>query len=172
MNKQGLWYEVELGIVIGKNCKNVTKDQAMDYIAGYCVVLDMTCPESFYYARKNLLPWSIAKGFDTSTPVGSFVPKSSVKSPQNLRLWLKLNGKIRQNANTREMNFSIPHIISFMSKHFTLEEGDLVLTGTPGGVGTTNDGDVIEAGIENLGQVVFKVMQAAQPDMSSLVIFP
>ena len=129
----------------------------MNHVAGYCTVLDMTCPETFFYARERRLSWSICKGFDTSTPVGDFVPKDAVPDPQNLNLYLKLNGKLRQEGNTNDMSFTVPNMISFISRHFTLDEGDLVITGTPGGVDTVKSGDVIEAGIQSIGDVKFQV---------------
>ncbi len=103
------------------------------------------------------LPWSIAKGFDTSCPVGCFIPKDKIPDPQNTELWLKVNGVVKQQGNTSDMIFSVPYLISLISEHFSLEPGDLVLTGTPEGVGPVKSGDVIECGIPNVTEMSFNV---------------
>lgn len=130
----------------------------MDCVAGFSVALDMTDRQKQEQLKKKGLPWSVAKGFDTSCPVGTFVNKSEIdKEIQSLNIWLEVNGEIRQNGNTRDMLFSVPELISYISDIFTLEEGDLVLTGTPSGVGPVKSGDIIKAGIDCLPEILFEV---------------
>ncbi|CAF4129931.1 unnamed protein product, partial [Rotaria magnacalcarata] len=93
------------------------------------------------------LPWLLAKGFDTSCPCGDFIDKNEINLSSSVNLWLSVNGTKRQSGHTRDMIFSVPDIIAFISKYITLERGDLILTGTPAGVGSVKRGDQIEAGI-------------------------
>ena len=152
-----LHHEVELGVVIGRKGVDISESEAMDYVGGYVVTLDMTARDWQALAKKEGNPWSISKGFDTSCPVGNFIPKEAVPDPNSLELWCKVNGSMRQNGNTSDMVFKIPQIISYISQYFTLETGDLILTGTPEGVGPVVKGDTIEAGISQLSTMKFKV---------------
>jgi len=129
----------------------------MKVIAGYTIALDMTDRDKQEELKTKRLPWSICKGFDTSCPVGEFIPKENICSPDAVQLWLKVNGEMRQNASTKDMIFSVPEMISFISSIFTLEPGDLILTGTPSGVGPVTSGDVITAGIEGQSEISFAV---------------
>ncbi|KAH9079322.1 fumarylacetoacetate hydrolase family protein [Lactarius deliciosus] len=97
--------------------------------------------------KRKGLPWSTVKGFDTFTPISSFIPRSKVADPHNLNLWLKINGQIKQSGNTSNMIFRIPRLIQHISSIMTLEEGDLVLTGTPAGVGPLAAGDKVECAL-------------------------
>ena len=129
----------------------------MDYVGGYVLALDMTASDWHVRAKKEGTPWSIGKGFDTSCPVGNFIPKELVADPHSLNLWCEVNGVVRQNGNTSDMLFKIPQLISYISQIFTLETGDLILTGTPEGVGPVKAGDTIEAGLSTLSTIKFKV---------------
>ena len=140
-----LHHEVELGVVIGKKCKNVPQKNAMNYVLGYLLALDITARNIQSVAKKNGWPWSIAKGFDTFAPISSIVLKEEVQDPSNLDISLKVNGEIRQSSSTSYMIYSIERIIEFISGVMTLEPGDLILTGTPKGVGEIVSDDVIEA---------------------------
>jgi len=97
--------------------------------------------------KKKGLPWSAAKGFDTFTPISPFIPRLEIPDPHNVNLWLKVNGVFKQNGNTKDMMFKIPRLIEHVSSIMTLEEGDLLLTGTPSGVGPIHGGDKITAGL-------------------------
>jgi len=138
-------HEVEMGIVIGKNGKNINEKNAMDFVLGYLVGLDITARDIQSDAKKNGLPWSIAKGFDTFAPISDVVSKNMIKNPLNLDLELSMNGELKQKSNTKNMIFSIEKIISFVSKIMTIKKGDLILTGTPEGVGELKENDIIEA---------------------------
>lgn len=145
-----LHHEVELGIVIGKKCKNIPKNKALDYVLGYLLALDVTARDLQDSAKKNGLPWSISKGFDTFAPISKVVLKDEVKKPQDLDISLKVNGRFKQKSSTSYMIFSIEGIIEFISEIMTLEAGDLILTGTPEGVGEIKPGDIIEADLGNV----------------------
>ncbi|KAL1761337.1 hypothetical protein FB107DRAFT_255191, partial [Schizophyllum commune] len=140
-------HEVELGLVIGQRARDVKQADAHSVIAGYALAVDMTARNVQDAVKKKGLPWSTAKGFDTFTPVGDFIVKSAVANPDDLRLWLKVNGAFKQNGTTADMIFKIPRLIEHITSIMTLEEGDLVLTGTPSGVGPVNPGDKIECGL-------------------------
>jgi len=140
-----LHHEVELGVVISKKCKNVEQKEALDFVLGYCVALDITARDIQDEAKRFGLPWTIAKGFDTFAPISEVVLKDRIPNPNNLDLLLKVNGELKQNSNTKYMIYSVEKIIEFISSIMTLEEGDLILTGTPEGVGEIVKGDVLEA---------------------------
>jgi acylpyruvate hydrolase len=145
-----LHHEIELGIIIKKKGKHINEKKALQHVLGYLVALDITARDIQSIAKKNGWPWGIAKGFDTFTPISDVVLKERVPDPQNLDLELKIKGTIKQKANTNEMIYSIERIISFISEIMTLETGDLILTGTPEGVGEIKEGDVLEARLGSL----------------------
>ncbi|XP_030373691.1 acylpyruvase FAHD1, mitochondrial isoform X2 [Scaptodrosophila lebanonensis] len=150
-------YEVELGVVIGKRCKNVPKTDAMKYVGGYCLALDLTAQCNLGVARSSGGPWTLGKGFDTSTPVSRFIPYDDVDDPHTLPLWLRVNGELKQNGCTGDLIFKIPDIISYVSKYMTLEPYDLILTGTPHGSEPFKAGDIIECGMGDLAKIKFNV---------------
>ena len=143
-------HEAELALLIGRKGKDIPVDRAMEYIAGYGVGIDLTLRDVQGELKKKGLPWEIAKGFDTSCPLSDFVEASSVADPQNLQIRLTVNGEIRQDGNTSMMIHRIPAIISHMSGCFTLEPGDVILTGTPAGVSRIVPGDHLAAEIRGV----------------------
>lgn len=143
-------HEVEMVAVIGKAGKHISVRQAEEYIEGYAVGLDMTARDIQTQAKKKGHPWSVAKGFDTFAPLGDFVPRSAVPDPQALAIKLTINGKTRQEGNTRDMHFSVVDLVAYCSTIFTLLPGDLIYTGTPEGVGPVREGDILEASIEGM----------------------
>jgi len=150
-------YEVELAIVIGKNCKNIDDKDAMDKIFGYMVFNDVSARDIQAKDRQ----FGRAKGFDTFAPCGPWITTADeIPDPQNLRLKTKVNGILRQDSTTSKMFIKIPSIVSKLSKVMTLEKGDVISTGTPAGVMQNNpdavflqDGDKIEMEIERLGKL-------------------
>lgn len=142
---ESVHHEIELCLVIGKHCKNVSKKDAMKYVLGYCLGLDITARDIQSIAKKNGWPWGIPKGFDTFAPISSVVLKEKISNPHNLDIWLKVNGEIRQSSNTKNMIFTIEEIIEFISGVMTLEPGDLIMTGTPEGVAEIKKGNILEA---------------------------
>ncbi|MGB3145877.1 MAG: fumarylacetoacetate hydrolase family protein [Maribacter sp.] len=149
-------WEVELGIVIGKKANYVSKKKAMDYVAGYVLHNDYSERE-FQIERGG--QWVKGKSCDTFAPIGPYlVTKDEITDPNNLNLWLKLNGKMMQNSNTSDMIFDISTVVSYLSEFMSLLPGDIISTGTPFGVGLglkpnvyIKPGDVIELGIDGLG---------------------
>lgn len=149
-------WEVELALVIGKKASYVEKEDAMNYIAGYCLHNDYSERE-FQLERGG--QWVKGKSNDTFAPLGPFMATiDEVGDPQDLHLWLKLNNEMLQDSNTNDMIFDIPTILSYLSNFMTLLPGDVISTGTPAGVGLgfkppryLKPGDVVELGIENLG---------------------
>eukprot|EP00898_Chlorokybus_atmophyticus_P004202 jgi/Chlat1/4783/Chrsp308S04746 len=141
-------YEVELAVVLGKKARDIPASTAMSYVAGYALALDMT----------QRLPWTRAKGYDTFTPISDFIHSNRVQDPHDLELWLKVDGQLRQKASTRDMLYNIPSIVSHVSQIMTLQEGDLILTGTPEGVGPVHAGQTITAGITGIMEMEFPVI--------------
>jgi len=154
---QDLNHEVELGIVIGAKASGVSEEDASKYIGGYALGLDMTARDWQNELKKKGMPWSIAKGFDTSCPISSFIEKEKISNPNEIDIWLTVNGETRQSGNTRDMIFSVEHLISYASQIFTLEPGDLLLTGTPAGVSKLEAGDVVKCGLGEVVNMEFKV---------------
>jgi len=143
-------HEIELAVLIGKWGRNIPETEAMNHVAGYGVAIDLTLRDVQQRLKAQGLPWDQAKGFDTSCPLSDFVPAGQVPDPHALRLTLSVNGETRQDGNTAEMIFKIPALISAASAIFTLEKGDILLTGTPAGVGPVVQGDQICAEIEGV----------------------
>lgn len=152
-------YEVELAVVIGKRAKKVTPNNALDFVLGYSLLIDVTARDLQAQAMKEKLPWTISKGFDTFAPFGPrLVPKEEV-DPFNCEIWLKVNGELKQRGNTNDLVFSIPELISYISGVMTLEPMDIIATGTPSGVGPLKDGDLVEAGSPSIGVLKVKVQK-------------
>lgn len=142
-------YEGELALIISKKCKNVSCEKAYEHILGFTAMNDVS--------QRNLQTgdrsgWFRGKSLDTFGPIGpSIIPSQEIGDPQNLHIQTRLNQKVVQDSNTRHMIFSIPQIVAFVSKNFTLMPGDIILTGTPSGVGPLKPGDMVEVEIENIG---------------------
>jgi acylpyruvate hydrolase len=155
-----LHHEVELTVLIGRGGKNIPEAQAMEHVAGYGVGLDMTMRDRQLEAKKAGMPWSIAKGFDTSAPLSPFVDAERVADPHSLEILLSVNGSVRQHSTTSNMIFRIDTVIAFLSSVFTLAEGDIIYTGTPEGVGPVLPGDVIDASIGGIGALHHRIVLA------------
>ena len=155
-------WEVELAFVIGKKASYVSEDEALDYVAGYCLHNDVSERE-FQLERGGT--WDKGKGCDTFAPIGPWLATADeIDDVHHLRLWLKVNGKMMQDGNTDDLIFNIPHLVSYISQFMTLLPGDIISTGTPHGVGLgfnppiyLNPGDVVELGIDGLGTSTQKV---------------
>jgi 2-keto-4-pentenoate hydratase/2-oxohepta-3-ene-1,7-dioic acid hydratase in catechol pathway len=154
--QKGDW-EVELGIVIGSTARYVPEERALEYVAGYCVVNDVS-ERNFQLERGS--QWDRGKGCDTFGPIGPYlVTTDEVPNPQALDMWLDLNGQRMQTGNTRTMVFGAAHLVSYISRFMTLLPGDIIATGTPPGVGLgkkppvyLKDGDVMTLGVKGLGE--------------------
>lgn len=149
-------WEVELGVVIGKTAKYVSEEEALDYVAGYCVSHDVS-ERAFQTERQG--QWTKGKSCDTFGPIGPWlVTKDEVADPQNLGMWLKVNGETMQDGSSKTMVYGVAHVVSYLSQFMSLHPGDVISTGTPPGVGLgmkpprfLKAGDVVELGIEGLG---------------------
>jgi acylpyruvate hydrolase len=150
-------YEIELAVLIGKQCRAVSADKALEYVAGYGVGIDMTLRDVQNQLKSKGLPWEIAKGFDTACPLSDFVPASAVADPHALNLKLAVNGDGRQDGCSSDMINRIPQIIAHISAIFALDPGDVILTGTPSGVGQVRAGDVMTAEIGMIGRLTIPV---------------
>ncbi|MET0542484.1 MAG: fumarylacetoacetate hydrolase family protein [Variovorax sp.] len=151
-------WEVELGVVIGTRARYVSQKEALDYVAGYCVINDVSERE---WQLEHGLTWDKGKGFDTFGPIGPWlVTRDEVPNPGKLAMWLDVNGKRVQTGNTKTMIFNVARLVSYVSQLNTLEPGDIITTGTPPGVGMgmkptavfLKKGDVMTLGIEGLGE--------------------
>ncbi|KAI8352492.1 hypothetical protein BD560DRAFT_408796 [Blakeslea trispora] len=141
-------HEIELAVVIGKELRDCPASQAMDHVAGYALAIDCTARNLQMEAKKKGLPWSTAKGFDTFSPISDFIPKDAFTDLSNIDLWLKVNGEYRQKGNTKDMIFDVPTLVEYVSSIMKLEVGDVIMTGTPAGVGPIKSGDKITAGMK------------------------
>lgn len=155
-------YEVELAVIIGKQVHQLSqKDDPWSYIFGYTIANDLTARD-VQQAEKQ---WTRGKGFDASLPIGpTIVTSEEVDKPTDNPIWLEVNGEPRQNSNTSHMIFSIPYLIQYISQTITLEPGDIILTGTPEGVGyymepkqTLQKGDAVSCGVEGIGTLEFSI---------------
>ncbi len=155
---KSLHYETELVLLIGKTGKKISKQNALEHIEAYAVGLDMTLRDLQSEAKSKGHPWTISKCFDTSTVLSEFIPKVDVKNPNSLELKLWINGELKQHDNTSNMIYSVEEIIEYLSYYFTLEEGDLVFTGTPKGVGEVKRGDKLIAEISGVGKLKTEVI--------------
>ncbi|MEW6741558.1 MAG: fumarylacetoacetate hydrolase family protein [Planctomycetota bacterium] len=152
-----LHHEVELVAVIGKPGRRIPPEQALDHVLGFAVGLDMTLRDLQAEAKERGEPWMLAKGFDTSAPVSLLARKEEVGDGSGLAITLAVNGVRRQEANTSQMVHSVAALVSWASALITLEEGDLLFTGTPEGVAAVAPGDLLEARIEKVGELRVRV---------------
>lgn len=137
-------HEVEVVAAIGKECRNVSREDAHEYIAGYGVGVDLTLRDVQAEAKKKGRPWTMAKGFYGSAPLSKVIPAAGRHMPV-LNFALSVNGEMRQQGNTGDMMFALPFLVEYLSQYFLLEEGDLVFTGTPEGVSRLIAGDKVAA---------------------------
>jgi len=159
-------WEVELGVIIGKEARYVSEDEAMDHVAGYCVVNDVS--EREFQAERGG-QWVKGKSADTFGPIGPWlVTKDEVSDPQNLKMWLSVDGKSCQDGSTKTMIFGVRHLVHYISQFMSLQPGDIITTGTPPGVGLgmkpepvfLKPGQVMKLGIEGLGEQTQKTIAA------------
>jgi 2-keto-4-pentenoate hydratase/2-oxohepta-3-ene-1,7-dioic acid hydratase in catechol pathway len=163
-NSSELDWEVELAIVIGSRARYLTKEKALSVVAGYCVCNDVS--EREFQIKRGGGQWTKGKGCETFGPLGPWlVTKDEIKDPQNLDMWLDVNGEKRQRGNTKTMIFGVAHIVWYCSQFFVMEPGDVIVTGTPPGVGLgmkppqyLKADDVVTLGISGLGEQKQKVV--------------
>ena len=144
-------HEVELALIYGKRCKDVSEKDAMSYISHAAVFNDVSARDMQWKARNEGNTWDLSKGIDTFGPISDPIPVEQAGDLQNLDLELTVNGEIRQKGNTSNMIFTLPWLISYVSGYITMEEGDILITGTPEGVSEIRPGDTVVARIEKVG---------------------
>lgn len=158
-------YEAELAVVIGQEAKNVTESEAMDYVLGFCCGNDISARD--WQIHKQKKQWARGKSFDTFCPIGPcLVSKDEIPDPNNLSIKTEINGSVFQDSNTSDMIFSVPQLVSHLSRSMTLLPGTVILTGTPDGVGFTRkppvylrEGDRVTVTIENIGSLTNPVVK-------------
>jgi fumarylpyruvate hydrolase len=151
-------HEVELVVALKSGGSNIPLDQALNHVWGYAVSLDMTRRDLQGEAKKQGRPWEIGKAFERSGPVGPLHSVEKVGHLNHGRIELKVNGALKQEGDMNQMIWKVPEMISYLSEYFELEAGDVIMSGTPSGVGAVVRGDVMEASIEGLGNLVVKVV--------------
>jgi fumarylpyruvate hydrolase len=151
-------HEVELLVALKSGGTDIAIADALKHVWGYGVCLDMTRRDLQGEAKKLGRPWEIGKAFERSGPVGPLHPVSNVGHPDHGRIELKVNGALRQEGDLNQMIWKVPEMISYLSEYFDLQAGDVIMAGTPSGVGPVVRGDTMEASIEGLGTLVVKVV--------------
>lgn len=152
-------HEVELIVFIGQGGRNIPVDQALSHVFGYGVGLDMTRRDLQQQAKAAGRPWEVGKAFDHSAPCSMVMPASTVGHPGEGRIWLRRNAAIVQDGDLRQQIWKVPEVIAYLSSLFELVPGDVIMTGTPAGVGPVAVGDVLVAGIENVAELRVDVVE-------------
>jgi fumarylpyruvate hydrolase len=151
-------HEVELAVMLGSGGTDIPVEAALEHVYGYAVALDMTRRDLQDAAKKLARPWELAKAFERSAPVGPLVPAAEVGHPARGAVTLSVNGAVRQSGDLAQMIWSVPEMIAHLSRYITLAPGDVILTGTPAGVGAIERGDTLEAQIEGLPHLVVRIV--------------
>jgi fumarylpyruvate hydrolase len=154
-------HEVELVVALKSGGLNITPEQALDTIWGYGVGIDLTRRDLQIASRKKEQPWEIGKSFDGSAPCGALVPASKIGHPTKGKIWLSVNGTMKQTGDLNEMIWNVPEIIAKLSSQVSLGAGDIIMTGTPAGVAALSPGDRIECGVDGVGTLKVEIGQPA-----------
>ena len=153
-------YEAELVVAIGKEGRNITLEDSLDHVWGYAVGNDLTRRDLQLAAREQGRPWDMGKSFDRSAPIGPVHPASVVGHPDSGAIKLTVNGEVKQEADLSELIWSVPEIVSILPRFIDLKPGDLIMTGTPAGVGAMLPGDVCVVSIDGLGEITTTIGDA------------
>ena len=153
-----LQHEVELVVALGKGGADIPVEQALDHVFGYAVGIDLTRRDLQAQAKEKGRPWDTSKGFDQSGPLSALLPAVAGGHPNCGRIWLKVNGVMKQDGDLGQMTWSVAEIIANLSTYVTLAAGDLVFTGTPAGVSTIVRGDRLECGIDGVGNLAVRLV--------------
>jgi fumarylpyruvate hydrolase len=151
-------HEIELVVALSRGGENIPLSDAQTCVFGYAAGLDMTRRDLQGECKKHGRPWEIGKAFEHSAPIGDIVPASRSGHPKAGAIWLKVDGKMRQEGNLNQLIWKVPEIISYLSGFFTLKPGDLIMTGTPAGVTAVERGNVLEGHVDGVGEVRTKVV--------------
>ncbi|HWA14257.1 MAG TPA: fumarylacetoacetate hydrolase family protein [Burkholderiales bacterium] len=155
---ENLHHEIELVVAIQREGRNIPAARALDHVYGYAVGLDMTRRDLQFKARDMGRPWDFGKSFDESAPITPIHPVASGGHHSRGRIWLQVNGEMRQEADLADMIWNIPDTIAFLSDYYTLKPGDLIFTGTPAGVGAVKRGDKLLGGVDGLGELAVTIV--------------
>lgn len=150
-------FEIELVLAIGKEGFNVPEEKALEHIWGYAVGIDMTRRDLQQTAKDHGHPWEWGKAFDHSAPIAALHPAAKIGHPAKGRIWLSVNGKVKQDQDIADLIWSVPEIVSICSRAVRLMPGDIIMTGTPSGVGAVVAGDRITGGIDGLGEIAVQI---------------
>lgn len=153
-------HEVELVVALRSGGADIREADALDHVFGYAVGLDMTRRDLQAEAKKAGRPWEIAKAFEHSAPIGEIQPADSIGHPTSGAIRLSVNGELRQQGDLAQLVWKVPEMIAYLSRHFELAGGDVIMTGTPSGVGPVVPGDLLEASVEGIGTLAVKVGEA------------
>lgn len=151
-------FEIEMVVALSRGGRDIPLDTAMEHVFGYAVGLDMTRRDLQDECKKAGRPWEIGKAFEHSAPMTAIVPASKIGHPTDGAVWLKVNGELRQQGDLNHMIWKVPEMISYLSGLFELQPGDLIMSGTPSGVGAIVKGDVMEGYVEGVGTLKTKVV--------------
>ena len=152
-----LHHEIEQVVAIGKGAVNIPAAQALDHVYGYAVGIDLTRRDLQGVAKKMARPWDSGKAFDNAAPCGAVRPAPEIGHPDSGRVWLAINGDLRQEGDLNQLIWSVPEIIEYLSGLWELQPGDLIMTGTPAGVGAIERGDRITGGVDGIGEIRVQV---------------
>ncbi|MBO6559190.1 MAG: fumarylacetoacetate hydrolase family protein [Nisaea sp.] len=151
-------HEIEMVVALHRGGSDIPVTEAMECVFGYAVSLDMTRRDLQGEMKKLGRPWEIGKAFEKSAPCGEIVPASDIGHPENGAIWLKVNGEMRQEGDLNQMIWKVPEMISYLSGLFELAPGDIIMSGTPAGVGPVQRGDVLHGHIDGIGELVVNVV--------------
>jgi fumarylpyruvate hydrolase len=155
---QNLHHEIELVVAIHREGRSIPAARALDFVYGYAVGLDMTRRDLQFKARDMGRPWDFGKAFDESAPITPIHPVASHGHRSAGRIWLEVNGEMRQQADLADMIWNVPDTIAFLSQYYLLKPGDLIFTGTPAGVGAVNPGDRLVGGVDGLAELSVNIV--------------
>ena len=151
-------FELEMVVALSSGGRNIPIDKALDHVYGYGVGLDMTRRDLQGEAKKLGRPWEIGKAFDASAPCSDIIPAAQLGHPDSGRVWLNVDGALKQEGDLNQMIWKVPEMISYLSDYFTLAAGDLIFTGTPSGVGAVKRGNVLVGGVDGVTELKVTVV--------------
>lgn len=158
VKSEDVHHEIELVVAMGRGGANISENGALDCVYGYAAGIDMTRRDLQAEMKKMGRPWEVGKAFEYSAPISEVAPASKIGHPDRGRIWLEVNGELRQQGDLSQLIWSVPETISVLSGYFTLAPGDLIFTGTPAGVGPVKRGDDLTGGVEGVGEVEIRIV--------------
>lgn len=151
-------HEIEMVVALGKGGADIAEADALSHVFGYAVGVDMTRRDLQGEAKKMGRPWEVGKAFESSAPISAIKPAAEIGHPNAGRVWLEINGELRQEGDLNQLIWNVPETISYLSGLFTLAPGDLIYSGTPSGVGPVQRGDTLSGGVDGVGNIELRVI--------------